>query len=201
MPSMDEPAGDPAVVEVVVRVGDEAALASLARVVAACLPRPTFVALHGDLGAGKTTFVKAVAAAVGIDPTDVISPTFGLIHEHAAAGMQLLHADMYRLLGADDLHEIGWHDAVARAAWAFVEWPERIADALPSDRLDGRQQLLRVGLQPVGCLARGNRDLLRRGQDHGAGLLRLFRRIGRLRPQVLGIFRGRRPFAAGKLRP
>lgn len=165
MPSMDEPAGDPAVVEVVVRVGDEAALASLARVVAACLPRPTFVALHGDLGAGKTTFVKAVAAAVGIDPTDVISPTFGLVHEHAAAGMQLLHADMYRLLGADDLHEIGWHDAISRATWSFVEWPERIAAALPPDRLD-------LTLTIEGPTARTLR-FVGRGMPHAAAVRRL----------------------------
>jgi tRNA threonylcarbamoyl adenosine modification protein YjeE len=94
------------------------------------------VALHGDLGAGKTTFVKAIASAAGIDPAMVVSPTFGLIHEHHGTDVTILHADMYRLIGPDDLHEIGWHDALARATWAFVEWPERIADALPTDRLD-----------------------------------------------------------------
>lgn len=43
---------------------------------------------------------------------------------------------MYRLAGVEELHELGWHDALTRAAWAFVEWPERIAAALPADRLD-----------------------------------------------------------------
>jgi tRNA threonylcarbamoyl adenosine modification protein YjeE len=66
----------------------------------------------------------------------VVSPTFGLIQEHHGTDVTILHADMYRLIGPDDLHEIGWHDALARATWAFVEWPERIADALPTDRLD-----------------------------------------------------------------
>jgi tRNA threonylcarbamoyl adenosine modification protein YjeE len=122
--------------DLTVHVPDEAALTPLARRLVAVLPRPAFVAMRGDLGAGKTTLVKALAAAVGIEPSEVVSPTFGLVHEHAAAQGILLHADMYRLVGPDDLHEIGWHDAVARAAWAFVEWPERIADALPSDRLD-----------------------------------------------------------------
>jgi tRNA threonylcarbamoyl adenosine modification protein YjeE len=125
-------------------IADEAALAQFAARLAACLPAHAFVALHGDLGAGKTTFVKAVAAAVGIDPTEVVSPTFGLIHLHDAPAarppVHLVHADLYRLSGLDDLREIGWDDAtVARPrarVWTFVEWPERIADALPADRLD-----------------------------------------------------------------
>jgi N-acetylmuramate 1-kinase len=124
-----------------ISVADESALAGLAARLVAILPRPALVTLSGDLGAGKTTLVKAVAAAAGIDPADVISPTFGLIHTHPlpqaseASGM-LLHADMYRLGDAGELAETGWDDAVAAATWAFVEWPERIAAALPADRID-----------------------------------------------------------------
>ena len=92
--------------------------------------------LAGDLGAGKTTFVKRVAAAVGIDPAEVVSPTFGLIHVHDGHRCRMVHADMYRLADAADLHETGWDDAVADPCLAFVEWPERIATALPADRLD-----------------------------------------------------------------
>lgn len=120
----------------VIDVADEAALAPLARALVAALPRPGFVALSGDLGAGKTTFVKAVAAAAGIEPAEVVSPTFGLIHVHEGPGGRLLHADCYRLPDVAALHETGWDDAVAAAAWTFVEWPERIAAALPADRLD-----------------------------------------------------------------
>lgn len=119
-----------------VPIADEATLAPFAAGLVAALPRPAFVALYGDLGAGKTTLVKAFAAAVGIDPAEVVSPTFGLVHEHASPQGLLLHADLYRVVGPDDLHELGWHDALARATWAFVEWPERIAAALPADRLD-----------------------------------------------------------------
>jgi len=119
-----------------VRVADEHSLAAFATKLAAALPRPAFVALYGDLGAGKTTLVKAIAAAVGIDPTEVVSPTFGLVHEHAGPAVRILHADMYRLGAAGDLWELGWQDAVARADWVFVEWPERIAAALPAERLD-----------------------------------------------------------------
>ena len=117
-------------------IPNEAALQPLAAALAAALPERACVALHGDLGAGKTTLVKAVAAVAGIDPTTVVSPTFGLIHVHAGPGRRLVHADMYRLATVADLHEIGWEDAVAAPGWAFIEWPERIAAALPADRLD-----------------------------------------------------------------
>ena len=136
MPSTVEPAPQDPERTAVVHVAHETALAPLARRLAAALPRPAFIALRGDLGAGKTTFVKAVAAAAGIDPTEVVSPTFGLLHEHLGKTASILHADMYRLPDADALFEIGWHDALSRADWAFVEWPERIVAALPADRLD-----------------------------------------------------------------
>ena len=129
-----------------VTVPDVAALAPLARRLAASLPGHAFVALEGDLGAGKTTFVKQVAAAMGIDPSEVVSPTFGLIHVHTVPGghdghrhdtpERLVHADLYRLAGPGDLAEIGWDDATGGRCWVFVEWPSRAADALPADRLD-----------------------------------------------------------------
>jgi tRNA threonylcarbamoyl adenosine modification protein YjeE len=129
-----------------VAVPDEAALTPLARRLVATLPQRAFVAIEGDLGAGKTTFVKAVAAAMGIDPSEVVSPTFGLIHVHdlpaahdqpmLAAPERLVHADLYRLAGSGDLAEIGWEDATAGRCWVFVEWPSRATDALPADRLD-----------------------------------------------------------------
>ena len=129
-----------------VAVPDEAALAPLARRLVAAIPQRAFVALEGDLGAGKTTFVKAVASAMGIDPAEVVSPTFGLIHVHNVpvnhdrptpdGPERLVHADLYRLSGAGDLAEIGWEDATAGRCWVFVEWPQRIADALPADRLE-----------------------------------------------------------------
>lgn len=143
MPSRAD--GDPPLPDAVV-VADETALAPLARWLAASLPPRAFVTLEGDLGAGKTTFVKAVAAAVGIDPSEVVSPTFGLVHLHDVPAardrppgetpVHLVHADLYRLAGTGDLAEIGWDDATAGQCWVFVEWPQRIASALPADRLD-----------------------------------------------------------------
>jgi len=126
---------------IVVRVPDEESVAALARRLAAALPDRAVVAIEGDLGAGKTTFVKAVAAATGLDPATVVSPTFGLIHVHAlpprATGpRRLVHADFYRLVHPDELAETGWDDAISGGGWSFVEWPGRIAGHLPADRLD-----------------------------------------------------------------
>ncbi|MFM8415693.1 MAG: tRNA (adenosine(37)-N6)-threonylcarbamoyltransferase complex ATPase subunit type 1 TsaE [Planctomycetota bacterium] len=152
--------------ETTIRIADEAGLAGFARRLVEVLQPRAFVALSGDLGAGKTTLVKAVAAAAGIDPAEVISPTFGLIHEHplpAAAGRptRLVHADMYRLTGTTELAETGWDDAVAGDTWVFVEWPERIAAALPAERLEitigidspTARTLVCRGLGPAGAAA------------------------------------------------
>lgn len=132
-----------AVATAVLSVEDEPALGRLAARLAGALEARAVVTLSGDLGAGKTTFVKALAAAVGVDPAEVTSPTFGLIHVHespAASGardpVRLVHADMYRLSTPAELAETGWGDAIAGDAWVLVEWPERIAVALPADRID-----------------------------------------------------------------
>ena len=137
---------DPALQSCDIKVADEESLAGVAADLVAALPGDAFITLEGDLGAGKTTFVKAIAAAAGIDPTEVVSPTFGLIHVHEVAApagglpLRLVHADMYRLADESELHELGWEDAILRRVggrtWAFVEWPARIARALPPDRLD-----------------------------------------------------------------
>jgi tRNA threonylcarbamoyl adenosine modification protein YjeE len=143
MASPTESAGPPREA-VTLHVADEVELWALAGRLAGALPIPAFVALRGDLGAGKTTFVKGVAAACGLDPAEVTSPTFGLIHRYhpplTEAGNRrpelIVHADMYRLTGIDELAETGWDDAVAGRTWVFVEWPERIAAALPAERID-----------------------------------------------------------------
>jgi len=146
-------------------VPDEAALGRLAADLAAVLPARAWVALSGDLGAGKTTLVKAVAAAVGIDPAEVVSPTFGLVHEHGTTDRRLVHADMYRLADPDDLRELGWEDLANGPGWRFVEWPERIGRHLPADRLD-------VTIEILSPVARRLR-FRGRGPDHAAALDRL----------------------------
>jgi len=124
----------------VIHVADESGLARLAHLVAAALPARAVIALEGELGAGKTTFVQHVAAAFGIDPAEVVSPTFGLIHVHEGPRSRLVHADFYRLASPEELRETGWEDAIigtpGRGCHVFIEWPGRIARALPEARID-----------------------------------------------------------------
>ncbi len=140
MGTKDMPSSADTEATVTIAVADEASLVSVAARLVAVLPRASFVALSGDLGAGKTTLVKYIGAAAGLDPAEIVSPTFGLIHEYQSAEparlIRIVHADMYRLTGVGDLAETGWDDAVAGECWVFVEWPERIAAALPTDRID-----------------------------------------------------------------
>ena len=142
---------------ITIDVPDETALGPLARTVAAALPHGAFVALSGDLGAGKTTFVKAVAAASGIDPVEVVSPTVGLIHAHDGPRGRRVHADLYRLPDVASLHETGWDDAVAAADCTLVEWPERIIAALPPDRLDVAIAITGPGSRAFTFTSRGPR--------------------------------------------
>ena len=98
------------------------------------------IALHGELGAGKTRFVRGLAAGMGLEPGDVSSPTFTIMQEYEAADapLVLVHMDAYRLTGPDDLASIGWEgtgEAFREAAVIAVEWASRIEAALPADVL------------------------------------------------------------------
>ena len=115
---------------------DEAATEALARQLASFVRPGDFVALSGDLGAGKTALVRAVLRALTGDPElEAPSPTFTLIQVYDGPGFPIVHADFYRLRGDDELAQIGW-DEVTDGAVTMVEWPERAASALPADRLE-----------------------------------------------------------------
>ena len=95
------------------------------------LPINTILALHGNLGAGKTTFVRGLARALGIQET-ITSPTFNLYTIYKGY-RQLIHLDAYRLASGADLDALMIEDFL-QPPWCFaVEWPERILDALPED--------------------------------------------------------------------
>ena len=89
------------------------------------------VCLEGDLGAGKTTFTQGLAAALGV-PGRVTSPTFCIVQEHQSPDVLLVHMDLYRLHGEEDVEAIGWEDYLSRGAIIAVEWPERAGALLPS---------------------------------------------------------------------
>ena len=95
---------------------------------AAKIPDGTVVAMYGELGAGKTAFVRGMARGMGLD-CRVSSPTFTIVNEYLGA-RTLLHFDMYRLGSADELWDIGWDDYLERGAVCAVEWSENVSDAL-----------------------------------------------------------------------
>ncbi|MBL6919999.1 MAG: tRNA (adenosine(37)-N6)-threonylcarbamoyltransferase complex ATPase subunit type 1 TsaE [Puniceicoccaceae bacterium] len=103
----------------------------LAARIGAILPVDTVLALHGNLGAGKTTFVRGLARAWGIQES-ITSPTFNLYTIYKG-DRQLIHLDAYRLDSGADLDALMIEDFL-QPPWCFaVEWPERIPDALPQD--------------------------------------------------------------------
>lgn len=115
---------------------DEAALTRLAGLIALKIRAGDSVALHGDLGAGKTTFARALIRAVlADDGAEVPSPTFALVQTYDAPRLSLAHADLYRLGSADEARELGLDDLLTRGA-LIVEWPERAPAILTTDRLD-----------------------------------------------------------------
>lgn len=93
---------------------------------------PPFVALYGDLGVGKTAFVRGFASVIAPGVT-VRSPTFALVNEYRAKPRPLFHFDMYRITGEDDLLSIGFYDYLDRPGICLVEWSENIPYALPDD--------------------------------------------------------------------
>ena len=98
------------------------------------------VALYGDLGAGKTAFVRGMARGMGLD-SRVVSPTFTIVNEYSGE-QELFHFDMYRLSSGDELFDIGWEDYLSRGGICAVEWSENVEDAF-----DGTELIVRIEKQ------------------------------------------------------
>ena len=106
---------------------------ALGRRIVRALPVPSFVALYGDLGAGKTALVRGMGAEAGTN--EVRSPTFTIVHEYETKP-RLIHFDAYRLGDAEELFAIGFEDYLAQDAILVLEWAERVPEALPKARLE-----------------------------------------------------------------
>lgn len=116
-----------------VRLSDDDATRALGRALAPHVRAERFLGLMGPLGAGKTTLMKGLAQALGVDPDDVTSPTYTLINEYdAQEGLTLAHMDLYRLEHVDDLEGIGYWD-VLEDPWTVtcVEWLNTLWAAWP----------------------------------------------------------------------
>ena len=111
----------------------EAETEALGAHLAAGLPAGAVVAMYGELGAGKTAFVRGMARGMGVR-CRVSSPTFTIVNEYPGE-RELIHFDMYRLSGAEELFGIGWEDYLSRGAVCAVEWSENVEGAFFGDEL------------------------------------------------------------------
>jgi tRNA threonylcarbamoyladenosine biosynthesis protein TsaE len=101
---------------------------ALGEMLAELLPAPKLVVLRGDLGMGKTTLVRGMAAALGADAAEVTSPTFTLVHEYTGRKVRLVHLDLYRLEEEREIEGIGlWEMAESADALVMVEWGDKFA--------------------------------------------------------------------------
>ena len=100
----------------------------LAATLAATLRGGDVVLLSGPLGAGKTAFVRGLARGLGVDPGEVSSPTFTLVHEYRGGRLRLFHADLYRL-GTAAAEDLGLDELGVRTGVLAIEWPDRLGHA------------------------------------------------------------------------
>lgn len=133
--------------EIRIALADEAATTRLGAAVATLLKTGDAVMLSGDLGAGKSTLARGLVRALTRPDEEVPSPTFTLVQQYDARPF-LSHFDLYRLADASEAHELGLDEALDEGA-IVVEWPQRLGDRLPPDRLD-----IELTIVPEGRLAR-----------------------------------------------
>ena len=94
------------------------------------------IAFYGDMSAGKTTFIKYLCQELGVDPSLVNSPTYAIVNEYEARGDQLIfHFDFYRIKDENEAYEMGYENYFYSNHYCFIEWPEKIANLLPENRL------------------------------------------------------------------
>jgi tRNA threonylcarbamoyladenosine biosynthesis protein TsaE len=126
------------------------------RIAETLMPAPRLVILRGDLGAGKTTLVKGIAATLGAaDPEEVTSPTFTLVHEYQGTKLRLYHLDLYRLETERELATLGLEEMIESPdALVLVEWGEKFPSVVALatgevaiENLGGDERLMIIGVR------------------------------------------------------
>jgi tRNA threonylcarbamoyladenosine biosynthesis protein TsaE len=114
------------------------------------------VALHGELGAGKTVFTKGVARGIGIDkPEYVNSPTFTFVKEYRGGRASLFHIDLYRIEDPSELEGLGCRDVLSKSGVVVIEWAERMKNELPDERMEVYIETLSEGQRHLRIEGRG----------------------------------------------
>ena len=115
-------------------IPDEQAMWDLAAEVASAIGPTAIVALHGELGAGKTCFVQGLAATLGTRGP-VTSPTFTIVNEYPTTAGRLVHMDLYRLHDPDEVLAMGFEEYLDDRTVMAIEWPDRAGDLLPPETI------------------------------------------------------------------
>ena len=117
-----------------ITVQSENELAQAARTFVQSMDQATVFAFYGKMGAGKTTFIKALCEALGV--SDVVnSPTFSIVNEYRSdtTGELVYHFDFYRIEKLEEVYDMGYEDYFYSGALCFIEWPELVEELLPGD--------------------------------------------------------------------
>ena len=112
----------------------------------------TVFAFYGKMGAGKTTFVKAICEELGVEDT-ITSPTFAIVNEYRSdlAGELIYHFDFYRIKKLDEVYDMGYEDYFYSGAICFIEWPELIEELLPEETVKVTIEEQADGTRVVSC--------------------------------------------------
>lgn len=109
----------------------------------------TVFAFRGEMGAGKTTFIKAICENLGVSDT-INSPTFAIVNEYRSDSAELIyHFDFYRINKIEEVFDFGYEDYFYSGSLCFIEWPELIEDLLPKDAVNVQIKVLEDGSREV----------------------------------------------------
>ena len=131
--------------------------AHLAGTIGKIIREGTVICLDGELGVGKTLFVRALARTLGVE-SDVTSPTFNLMNIYEAA-CPIVHFDLYRITSEEELEDIGFYEyAEATEGIVLIEWAEKFLDAMPADHLSVRIEALNDEARQFTFVAKGKKS-------------------------------------------